>query len=97
MAPSTVFEIVPQSTAISVNVIFISTRSAINKSQSASPACGLKPRIGAVATMMALEMIPRITPAPVCPISTADFETDIQRKRSMMPFVMSAVTFIAEY
>lgn len=65
VAPSTDFEIVPQSTAISVNVIFISKRSAIIKSQFTSPACGLKPRRGAVTTMTAFERIPRITPAPV--------------------------------
>lgn len=45
--------------------IFISRRNAINKSQSTSPACGLKPRRGAVTTMTAFEMTPRITPAPV--------------------------------
>jgi len=97
VAPSADFEIVPQSTAISVNVIFISKRSTITKTQSTNPACGLKPRMGAVAIITMFEIIPRITPAPVWPINTANFETDIQRKRSMIPFVISAATFIAEY
>lgn len=95
--PSTVFESNPHMTASNEIAMFTIVRSPMTSSQLGKLPWGRKPRRKAVPIMIRVEIEFLTTPAPVWPIRTAVFEIDRVRKRSMIPFVISVVIFIAEY